>query len=139
MKYSDITAVVLAALCGTVIDFVCGREFSADGISFPLAVAAGALLLPKNPLRFLFGDYILPAVVAVFTSGMLSVITPLFFGESWFYLAGNSCDVVLSTVLSAGIFPLIVWMNDRAARKLDLPGIFVRTIKFALRPARRQP
>lgn len=137
MRRNPVAAVILAFFSGLVIDFVFGREFSVSSISLPLATAIGSLWLPDDPMRFFFGDYIIPGCSAVFADGLLRTVTPLFFGEEWYYLVREGAETVLSTVAAAGIFPLWVLICDRIAHKLDLHRIFNRTIKFALRPARR--
>ncbi|MBO5765435.1 MAG: hypothetical protein J6S24_04050 [Lentisphaeria bacterium] len=137
MRRGSVNAVVLALFCGAVTDFICGREFATDCISYPLAAAAGSFLLPSEPMRFLMGDYVFPGAAAVLTAGVFSVITPLFFGESWYYLAGNFCDTVLAAATAPGVLALLVISNDRIARRLELPGLFVRSIKIAIRPAGR--
>ena len=137
MRRNSVTAVILAFFSGLVIDFVFGREFAVSTISLPLALAVGSLWLPDDPMRFFFGDYIVPGCAAVFADGLVRTVTPLFFGEEWYYLVREGAESVLSTVAAAGIFPLWVLASDRIAYRLDLHRIFNRTIKFALRPARR--
>ena len=137
MRRNSSAAVVLAFFSGLIIDFVFGREFAASTISLPFATAIGCALLPDDPMRYFFGDYIIPGCAAVFADGVFRTLSPLFFGEEWYYLVQQSEEVMLSTVIAAGIFPLWVLLCDRLASKLDVSRIFNRTIKFALRPARR--
>ena len=137
MRYNPTVAAVTAFFAGLLIDFGFGREFAVSSLSLPLASAVGSALLPEEPMRFFFGDYILPGCAAVFTAGLLQLITPLFFGEAWYYLIPQGEDVALTTVAAAGIVPLWILLNDRIAQKLEVRRIFSRTMKFALRPARR--
>lgn len=137
MRRNAVAAVVVSLVCGFLTDVVCGREFACSTISFPIAAVVGYMLLPEEPLRFFFGDYILGGCAAVFVSGILQTVTPLFFGKEWYYLAQGGCETVLSTVAAAGIFPFFVFACDRIACKLEIRRVFTRTIKFALRPARR--
>ena len=137
MRRSALIAVIAALVCGFLTDAVCGREFACSTISFPAAAVVGCMLLPEEPIRFFFGDYILPGAVTVLVSGVLQALTPLFFGKVWYHLVQGGCGTVLDTVIAVGVFPLYVLAGDRIARKLEIHRIFSRTIKFALRPARR--
>lgn len=137
MRRTPLAATVTAFFAGLVLDFVFGREFAVSALSLPLATAVGSALLPDEPMRFFFGDYIMPGGAAVFADGLLRLITPLFFGSEWYYLVQQGEEVAISTAAAVGVFPLWVLAGDRIAYKLELNRIFNRTIKFALRPARR--
>ena len=137
MRYNPASAVVTAFFAGLIVDFVFGREFAVNTVSFPFAAAVGGILLPEDPMRFFFGDYIVPGCASVFTAGLLHLITPLFWGAEWYYLVPQGEDVALSTGAAAGIVPLWILLSDRIAHKLEVRRIFSRTMKFALRPARR--
>ena len=137
MRRSMLCAVLVALACGFVTDVVFGREFACCTISFPIAVISGAWLLPEDPVRFFFGDYITPGCTAVFSAGLLQTITPLFYGRAWYHLVQGGCETLLATAVAAGVFPLVVLGCDKIAKRLEIKRIFEQTIKFALRPARR--
>lgn len=137
LRHNAVVGTVTAFFAGLIVDFIFGREFAVSSISLPFAAAAGSFLLPEDPVRFFFGDYIVPGCAAVFTSGLLCMTTPLFFGEEWYYLIQQGESVALSTAAAAGIVPLWIFASDRIAQKLELKRIFNRTMKIALRPARR--
>ena len=137
MRRNAVSAVVAAFFCGIAIDIICGREFPGAAVSLPIAVAVGNVMLPEEPVRFFFGDYIMPGCAAVFTSEILQTLIPLCYGKEWYHLVQNGGGVVLATILATGFFPLWVLLSDRAAGKLEIRRIFSKTIKFALRPARR--
>lgn len=137
LRRNAVCAVVVALICGFFYDVVCGREFACSTISFPVALSVGCLMLPDEPIRFFFGDYIVPGCTTVFLSGILQSVTPLFFGKEWYYLVHGGCETMLATIVTAGFFPLFVFAADSVSRKLEIRRIFSRTIKFALRPARR--
>ena len=73
--------------------------------------------MPAEPIRFTFEDYILPGAVAVAFLGVVQLITPLFFGEEWFYLARNSAVMVTSLVPGVVLLPVTILIVDRLAFK----------------------
>ena len=103
----------------------------------PLATAVAGILLPVEPIRFTFADYILPGAAVGGVLGIIQLITPLFFGEEWFYLARNSATLIGSLVPGTVVLPLVILITDRLAKALEVERIFKRTIAVALRSARR--
>lgn len=130
-------AVVISFFAGFIIDLACGREFASCALAMPLATAVAGILLPVEPIRFTFADYILPGAAVGGVLGIIQLITPLFFGEEWFYLARNSATLIGSLVPGTVVLPLVILITDRLAKALEVERIFKRTIAVALRSARR--
>ena len=137
MRRKLIPAVITALAAGFILDFACGREFASCALAMPLAVAVAGVLLPVDPIRFTFADYILPGAAAGGILGVVQLVTPLFFGEEWFYLARNSAVLVTSLLPGVILLPLTILTVDRLAKSLEVDRIFKRTIAVALRSARR--
>ncbi len=137
MRRGAVCAVTVALFAGFIIDFASGREFASCTLAMPLAVAVAGILLPVEPIRFTFADYILPGAAAGGVLGLVQLITPLFFGEEWFYLAGNSAEMAASLLPGVVLLPLYICVTDRLAKDLEVERIFKRTIAVALRAARR--
>ena len=137
MRRGAVSAVTAALFAGFIIDFASGREFTSCTLAMPLAVAVAGVLLPAEPIRFTFADYILPGAAAGGVQGLIQLTTPLFFGEKWFYLAGNSAILVTSLLPGVILLPLCIYITDRLAKALEVECIFKRTIAVALRSARR--
>ena len=137
MRRGAFPAVTVALFAGFILDFAVGREFASCALAMPLAVAVAGVQMPVEPIRFTFADYILPGAVAGAVLGVVQLITPLFFGEEWFYLARNSAVMVTSLVPGVVLLPVTILIVDRLAKALEVERIFKRTIAVALRSARR--
>ena len=137
MRRGVFPAVTVALFAGFILDFASGREFASCALAMPLSVAVAGVLLPVEPIRFTFADYILPGAAAGGILGVVQLVTPLFFGEEWFYLARNSAVMVTSLVPGVILLPVTILSVDRLAKALELERIFKRTIAVALRSARR--